>query len=1590
MKYFGRVLILNDITMRNFLFLLVLVASFFSAGAATVNRDEAKIIALNWMNSQGGKYYTIDDVASIYSRVEDSIPKLYVVSFDSVGWVMISGTDQVEPVLGYSNNSTFDVESLPDQAKWWLNQRSDEISTVIEKKIIPSADLQRKWKSISAKLIEKRNLSILKSSMAGPLLSSTWGQGRYYNGMAPADERSSAGNGHVWIGCVATAMAQIMKYWQYPSSGLGSHSYSHPDYGTLSADFENSNYDWSYMSNSLSGDEAEVQELSYHCAVAVDMDFGPYSSGAFLEEATSAFHNYFKYNSVVFGSSKSRWDDAEWESLLMRDLDAGRPVFYSGYNQSYTNGHAWVCDGYAGSYFHFNWGWGGTANGNYLLSDLTPASSNYSYNQAAIFSIEPVRQDYFSFPYTETFESGSAGEYSVMGVSQVTTEDSHIGTRSLRLGKDGVSSDAVNAASLCFLVPASSLVNFWVKRVAAEASAFNQQKVLLMNEWGTTPLVTVFDGDYNDDEWINYSIDLSAYAGRVVRLLFVQEVHDYTKPQWMYVDDISITGTSVNFSPFSPSNPTPHDEETSVSVTPQLKWSSGDPNGDNLVFQVYLGNTNPPPLVGSVFDNEYNPSTLTQKTKYYWQVVADDGEIKTPGSVWSFTTRGIPPTVASCGVANITNTSVDICGKIIDKNGEVVTSEGVCWGTSANSFSCSEYAGTIDSLFMCSITALTPYTTYLYKAFAESNEGVGYSNVLSFKTLPDYAVLSNFSAEDITRTSVTINYNIQKVYDSAITRRGVVWSTEPNFDPLTARKVEELGTWKEPARFSTFITDLVGPTVIYYRVFAENSVGISYSPELAFQTPNKAPTIDLDADNSTKANFTGFMGKVYEQQTGGILADVDVDIKDEDGDSIRKVIVKLNNPIDGDGEFITFTGDETSLTVLGEGTDSLILESWQLSNIEWNKIIQNIEYFIDYDAPTNRTKRNISVYVSDGFDLSDPAIAQITVLLVNDPPVLKIAPSLDSIPVLGGKVFVNPGVWADELDGEPCVYNYSYKWQVKSADGEVVTIEDSIRQTIIISEEYCGDSIRFVETVTDSGCGGFNVAETSAPSKWYEVQRVPQSVTFSFIPGVAISQRYHKLSGSASSKLPLTFEVPSSSNVIISNDTAYFQSVGRSVVSCFQEGNACYLPSDKVFRIIQVLKGSQSIVNAKDFTANIGDKRVKFLAEATSGLPLSVVSSNPDVAYLSNDSIVLAGIGTTTFTISQVGDENFNPAADVVMKIAISKGSQIITLLSNDSIYYSKDSIQLIATSSAGLPVSIVSLNPEIVEINDGLVEIKSLGNAEIKLTQAGNDFWNAANDLIIKLYLLKGKQSVEIEQIPQLNYNSLPYQPIVTTFSGLEASLSVSDNSIAEIVDGKIVVKGVGKTFVVATQAGNEFWETASAKAVLNVGKGDQSIVSSIPDTVFVGDRFGFSNVVASSELPVVVSSSDKNVLDISDDSILVNGEGVAILSFVQAGDGNFLSANSNQKIVAVKSVGGELYRNLNFSLFPNPSLGDVNLVVDNNVEFPCYASVVNTLGMMVRSVNISSSYTLLELKDIPSGVYFVIVRSSQYYNIQKLVIKK
>ncbi|MBN1338818.1 MAG: C10 family peptidase [Bacteroidales bacterium] len=221
-------------------------------------------------------------------------------------------------------------------------------------------------------------------SVINPLTQTYWGQACYYNDSCPADAGGSCG--HSRTGCGATAMAQMMRFHQFPVSGAGNISYSHPVYGEIVADFGNAVYNWQEMPPNLTvysqpGEVASVARIMFHAGAAVEMDYGATASFSGTTSIRNALPERFGYSTRAQLLKKSHFADSVWVSLLLNELDHGRPVFYA--ISSGTGGHFVVLDGYAGSgCFHFNWGNGLQAGYNKLLSELPVV-------QEAIIGIEP-------------------------------------------------------------------------------------------------------------------------------------------------------------------------------------------------------------------------------------------------------------------------------------------------------------------------------------------------------------------------------------------------------------------------------------------------------------------------------------------------------------------------------------------------------------------------------------------------------------------------------------------------------------------------------------------------------------------------------------------------------------------------------------------------------------------------------------------------------------------------------------------------------------------------------------------------------------------------------------------------------------------------------------------------------------------------------------------------------------------------------------------------------------------------------------------------------------------------------------------------
>lgn len=310
-------------------------------------------------------------------------------STDNDGYVIISADNVARPVLGFSDTGILKFDSMPENMRWWLSEYDREIKYAIEHGAEPSDETIIEWDN----LLQSSRMQTA-TVIVSPLIQTEWSQSTYYNNLCPYDNTKQK---RCVTGCVATAMAQIMKYWEFPQRGHGSHSYVHSTYGLQYADFEHTTYNWSSMPIDLgilssSTSINAVATLMYHCGVAVDMDYGTSESVANSWSVPDALKTYFSYCDEARLCYKDFYEPSEWKSMIQRELLLGRPLYYAGHGNS--GGHAFICDGYrSDDYFHFNWGWD-EQDGYYSLSALKPSflfltTADYTSNQEAILCLYP-------------------------------------------------------------------------------------------------------------------------------------------------------------------------------------------------------------------------------------------------------------------------------------------------------------------------------------------------------------------------------------------------------------------------------------------------------------------------------------------------------------------------------------------------------------------------------------------------------------------------------------------------------------------------------------------------------------------------------------------------------------------------------------------------------------------------------------------------------------------------------------------------------------------------------------------------------------------------------------------------------------------------------------------------------------------------------------------------------------------------------------------------------------------------------------------------------------------------------------------------
>lgn len=429
--------------MKTKLLSIILLIICFSMFGKPVDENRAKTVGLFFLQNKTNstllkEAQNLQLAYKVTATIGDALEErtmFYVFNVDTVGFVIVSGDDTVIPILGYSDQGNFHSDNMPPAFQKWLEGYKNEIIYVVSHDIKATEEITKQW---SLQMTNKNSNTSFSTNSITPLLQSIqWGQTPYYNTLCP---------GSSVTGCVATAMAQIMKFWNYPATGVGFHSYNHPQYGTLSANFGNTTYQWSSMPNQLTSSSTNTQinavaTLMYQCGVSVDMNYTPTSSGAAgATKVQPALINYFGYQNSASIKLRSNYpNETDWINLLKNELNSGRPMYYEGAgNGPNAAGHAFVCDGFdANDMFHFNWGWAGAYNNYFAVNALNPTgtgtgggSGTYNSYQKIVVGIQPPASSQQTYIALYDYVIPSASTINYGQAFTVSTNIANYGTNS--------------------------------------------------------------------------------------------------------------------------------------------------------------------------------------------------------------------------------------------------------------------------------------------------------------------------------------------------------------------------------------------------------------------------------------------------------------------------------------------------------------------------------------------------------------------------------------------------------------------------------------------------------------------------------------------------------------------------------------------------------------------------------------------------------------------------------------------------------------------------------------------------------------------------------------------------------------------------------------------------------------------------------------------------------------------------------------------------------------------------------------------------------------------------------------------------------
>lgn len=444
-------------------------------------------------------------------------------------------------------------------------------------------------------------------------------------------------------------------------------------------------------------------------------------------------------------------------------------------------------------------------------------------------------------------------------------------------------------------------------------------------------------------------------------------------------------------------------------------------------------------------------------------------------------------------------------------------------------------------------------------------------------------------------------------------------------------------------------------------------------------------------------------------------------------------------------------------------------------------------------------------------------------------------------------------------------------------------------------------------TITASQAGNTSYNAATGVTQTLTVNKQNQTITFGTLPTKLVTDADFSAGASASSGLTVSLSSSNTAVATIVSGQIHIVGAGTSTITASQAGNSSYNAATSVPQTLTVNKLTQTITFGALPSKLVTDVDFGAGATSSSGLTVSLTSSNTAVATIVSGQIHIVGAGTSTITASQAGNTTYNAATSVVQTLTVNKLSQTITFSALTPKITTDADFSPGATASSGLTVTYTSSNLAVATIVSNQIHITGVGTTTITASQSGNSTYSSAPDVLQSLTVNNPAtpQTITFNALPTKTYGDSDFSPGATVSSGLTVSYSSSNTTVATIVSNQIHIVGAGTSDITASQAGNESYNVASnVIQTLTVNKKPQTITFGTLQTKLVSDVDFAPGATASSGLTVTYSSSNTAVATIVSNQIHIVSAGTTTITASQTGDSNNIAATDVTQTLTVNKL--------------------------------------------------------------------------------------